>query len=43
MVSEAVRTKADFALQRFPDATLAVRLSREWTLGRQLPYGGEPG
>lgn len=41
MVSETALSNADFTLQRLPDATLTVRLSGEWKLGRQLPQGEE--
>ncbi len=41
MVSDTVLQKADLILQRLPDATLTVRLSGEWRLGRQLPQGRE--
>ncbi len=33
--------KAGLTLLRLPDATLTVRLSGEWKLGRQLPQGEE--
>lgn len=33
--------KAELTLVSFPDATLTVRLSGEWKLGRQLPQGDE--
>jgi phospholipid/cholesterol/gamma-HCH transport system permease protein len=41
VVSETALPKADLTLQRLPDATLTVRLSGDWKLGRQLPQGGE--
>ena len=33
--------KAELTLLRLPDATLTVRLTGEWKLGRQLPQGEE--
>ena len=41
VISNTALQKADLTLQRLPDATLKVRLSGEWKLGRQLPQGGE--
>ena len=41
MVSDTARQKAELTLLRLPDATLVVRLSGEWKLGRQLPQGEE--
>ena len=41
MLSDTTLQKADLTLQRLPDATLTVRLSGEWKLGRQLPQGKE--
>ena len=41
VVSDTVGQKAELALLRLPDSTLAVRLSGEWKLGRQLPQGEE--
>jgi phospholipid/cholesterol/gamma-HCH transport system permease protein len=41
MVSDIALPKAGFTIQRLPDATLTVRLSGEWKLGRLLPHGGE--
>lgn len=39
MVSDTALQKAELTLLRLPDAILAVRLSGEWKLGRQLPQG----
>ncbi len=40
MVSDTVLQKVDLTLLRLSDATLTVRLSGEWKLGRDLPQGG---
>jgi phospholipid/cholesterol/gamma-HCH transport system permease protein len=39
MVSDTALQKAELTLLLLPDAILAVRLSGEWKLGRQLPQG----
>ncbi len=41
MVSDTTKQKAEVTLLRLPDATLTVRLSGEWKLGRQLSQGEE--
>jgi phospholipid/cholesterol/gamma-HCH transport system permease protein len=41
VVSDTVGQKAELTLLRLPDATLTVRMSGEWKLGRQLPQGEE--
>jgi phospholipid/cholesterol/gamma-HCH transport system permease protein len=41
MVSDTALQKAELILLRLPDATLIVRLSGEWKLGRQLPQDEE--
>jgi len=41
VVSDRVLQKAELTLLRLPDATLTVRLSGEWKLGRQLSRGEE--
>ncbi len=39
VVSDTALQKAELTLLRLPDATLTVRLSGEWKLGRQLSQG----
>ncbi len=41
MVSDTVPQEAEMTLVRLPDATLTVRMSGKWKLGRQLPQGEE--